>query len=126
MIEGREGSNNEFRSENSGSAGNDSNSVNVNVVGPKYFQTMGIPLLRGRDLSAEDTEEKPSVVVVNESFANRHLPARTCWDDALASMGRKDLGERSLVLYATANTLRFQRRQLLLYFFRFNKTTKPV
>jgi predicted permease len=89
MIEGREGSNNEFRSENSGSAGNDSNSVNVNVVGPKYFQTMGIPLLRGRDLSAEDTEQKPSVVVVNESFVNRHLSGQEVLGRRISFNGTK-------------------------------------
>jgi predicted permease len=89
MIEGREGSNNEFRSEGSGSAGNDGTSINVNVIGHKYFQTMGIPLLRGRDLSAQDTEDKPGVVVVNESFANRHLPGQEVLGRRLSFNGTK-------------------------------------
>jgi putative ABC transport system permease protein len=37
---------------------------------------MGVPLLRGRDFSSQDTEDRPGVVVVNESFANRHLPGQ--------------------------------------------------
>ena len=76
FIEGREGPDTESRSENAGSAGNDANSINVNVVGPKYFQLMGIPLLRGRDFSVHDTDDQPGVIVVNESFVKRHLPGQ--------------------------------------------------
>lgn len=49
------------------------NTVNSNVVGLKYFQTMGIPLLRGRDFSAQDTEGALLAVIVNEAFARRHF-----------------------------------------------------
>ena len=73
-IEGRAGSDNQFRSEGAGSSGSDPNSVSVNVVGPKYFQTMGILLLHGRDFNLQDTEEKPGVVIVNDSFTRRHFP----------------------------------------------------
>jgi len=75
-IEGRAGSDNQFRSEGAGSSGSDSNSVSVNVVGPKYFQTMGISLLRGRDFDLQDMEDKPGVVIVNDSFARRHFPGQ--------------------------------------------------
>ena len=75
-IEGKAGSDNQFRSEGAGPAGSDANSVNSNVVGPKYFQTMGIGLLRGRDFDLQDTEDKPGVVIVNESFTQRHFPAQ--------------------------------------------------
>jgi putative ABC transport system permease protein len=89
LIERREGPDNDSRSEGAGSAGNDPNSVNVNVVGPKYFQTMGIPLLRGRDFSFQDTEDKPGVVVVNESFANRHLPGQEVLGRRISFNGTK-------------------------------------
>ena len=75
-IEGRAGSDNQFRSEGAGSSGSDPNSVSVNVVGPKYFQTMGISLLHGRDFNLHDTEDKPGVVIVNDSFATRHFPGQ--------------------------------------------------
>ena len=35
---------------------------------------MGISLLRGRDFNLHDTEDKPGVVIVNDSFARRHFP----------------------------------------------------
>ena len=41
------------------------------VVTPKYFETMGIPLLAGRDISSSDTKKSPNVVVINELLASR-------------------------------------------------------
>jgi len=75
LIEGRAGSNNQFRSDGSGAAPGDNESVSSNVVGPRYFQTMGIGLLQGRDFNAQDTEEHPRVVIVNEAFVRRHFPS---------------------------------------------------
>jgi predicted permease len=44
------------------------------VVLPGYFDAMGIPILRGRDVSATDRLEAPPVVVINELMARRHWP----------------------------------------------------
>ncbi len=44
------------------------------TVSPGYFQTMGIPLLRGRSFTGADREGAASVVIVNESFVRRFLP----------------------------------------------------
>jgi predicted permease len=74
LIEGRAGSDNQFRSDNAGTAPGDNDSVSANVIGPKYFQTMGIALLQGRDFDAQDTEDHPPVVIVNEAFVRRHFP----------------------------------------------------
>jgi predicted permease len=72
LLEGQAGEGNDLRSEGaSPSAGNQT--VGVNVVGPNYLKTLGVPLVRGRDFSAADTEESPNVVLVNEAFAARHL-----------------------------------------------------
>ena len=37
------------------------------VVGPGYFNVIGTTLLAGRDFTHRDTEESPSVVIVNEA-----------------------------------------------------------
>jgi predicted permease len=43
------------------------------TVSPGYFQTMGIPLLAGRDFSRRDGMGAPLVAVVNEVFANYYF-----------------------------------------------------
>ncbi len=53
---------------------NDLQTVRMNVVSPKYFQTMGIGLARGRDFTLLDGEGAPSVLIVNESFVRQYSP----------------------------------------------------
>ena len=43
----------------------------IDLVEPGYFQTLRIPLLRGRAFSSGDSESSPRVAVVNESMARR-------------------------------------------------------
>jgi predicted permease len=46
------------------------------AVGPGYFRTVGIPLLRGRDLSALDTNTNPHVAIINEAAAAHFWPGQ--------------------------------------------------
>jgi len=48
--------------------------VSLRLVTPGYFDTMRIPLHRGRDVAAGDTMQGPLVAVVSDSFARRHWP----------------------------------------------------
>ena len=59
--------------EGSGST-SDSIGVGFNIVGQDYFQTMGIPVLRGREFNAHDRAGSPAVVIVNETLAQRLWP----------------------------------------------------
>jgi MacB-like periplasmic core domain len=43
-------------------------------VGPDYFTTLKIPLLRGREINAADTARGAPVCVINESFLHRFFP----------------------------------------------------
>jgi predicted permease len=42
-------------------------------VSPGYFQTLGIPLVKGRDFNQNDTGSSPRVAVVNQTFVRRLL-----------------------------------------------------
>ena len=48
----------------------------INVVEAGYFQTLRIPLLRGRGFSSGDSESAPHVAVVNETMARRFWSGR--------------------------------------------------
>ena len=48
--------------------------VRHNLVMGDLFQTLGIPLLRGRDFTSQDSAEAHGVVVINEEMARRHWP----------------------------------------------------
>ncbi len=48
--------------------------ASLRYVTPGFFETLGIPLRRGREVDATDTRESPFVAVVSESFARRHWP----------------------------------------------------
>jgi putative ABC transport system permease protein len=50
------------------------NIVVTRVVSPHYFQTMGIPLLRGRQFAEQDKADSPGVAVVSEAMARRYWP----------------------------------------------------
>ena len=49
---------------------------NSNIITPGYLATLGIPLLRGRDIEASDTRNSPLVVLVSRSFVERYLRGR--------------------------------------------------
>jgi putative ABC transport system permease protein len=48
--------------------------VSGRAVTPGYFQTIGMPVLAGRDFTSRDTEHVPLVTIVNEHLAKRYWP----------------------------------------------------
>lgn len=46
----------------------------LNGIGGDYFQTLEIPLLKGRLFNSSDTEKSPLVLVINQAAANRYWP----------------------------------------------------
>ena len=54
---------------------NNPNFAGWQMVGANYFQTLGIPLVQGRDLGFHDlAEAAPPVTVINETMAHRYWP----------------------------------------------------
>jgi predicted permease len=46
------------------------------LTGPKYAETLGVPLLRGREIEVRDTAASPRVAVVNSTLAERYFPGQ--------------------------------------------------
>ena len=46
------------------------------MVGPRYFETMGVPVRRGRGIDAGDRAGATPVVVINETMARRYWAGR--------------------------------------------------
>jgi predicted permease len=60
--------------------------VRANVVSRRYFETMNIPILKGRPFSASDGPDTTRVTVVTRSLADRIWPnqepmGKTFWDE---------------------------------------------
>lgn len=46
----------------------------LSIVTPNYFNTMAIPLIKGRDFTESDRRSSKLVVIVNQSFVRKFLP----------------------------------------------------
>jgi putative ABC transport system permease protein len=63
MLEGVDAATNTTRS-----------SAEAHAVTPRYFQTLGIPLLQGQDFATPYRTDQPLELIVSESFAHRYWP----------------------------------------------------
>lgn len=64
--------------------------VQVNNIGQRFFDTLRIPLLRGRDFAETDTDKSPKVLIVNEAMANRFWPDQDALGKRLKLFGDED------------------------------------
>jgi predicted permease len=69
---------------------NENTDTDKNFVGPRYFSTMNIPLLQGRDFRESDTATSPKVAIINQKMADRYFA------------GRNPLGQR--IMFGASNT----------------------
>ena len=73
-------------------------SAEARSVGRDYFQTLQIPLLRGRVFDERDVTDSPGVVVISEAMANRFWPGedpigkRITYNRGLPREERQDVG----------------------------------
>lgn len=63
----------EIMLEGAGAAGTRS-SAEAHAITPRYFQTMGIPLLQGQDFANPYRADQPLELIVSETFARRYWP----------------------------------------------------
>ncbi|HEV3456045.1 MAG TPA: ABC transporter permease [Thermoanaerobaculia bacterium] len=55
-------------------AASDALLAQTSAVGPHYFETLRIPILRGRGFVAQDRADSRGVAVINRTFADRYWP----------------------------------------------------
>ena len=63
------------------------NMAQYRPVSAGYFETIGIPLLRGRPFTSADTAEAPWVVVINDSMAREYWPSENPIGQRLQASG---------------------------------------
>jgi len=67
--------------------------VGVDIVGDRYFETVGIRLLRGRPFGSEDRAESPRAVVINETMAGQFWPGQDAIGKRFRFFGQQALNE---------------------------------
>jgi putative ABC transport system permease protein len=63
-----------YRLEGERPSGNAEAQANVRMATPGYFSTLGLPIVSGREFTAQDVLQAPRVIVVNESLARLAWP----------------------------------------------------
>jgi predicted permease len=77
----------------------------MNTVNEAYFNTLGIPILRGRGFVESDTAQAPRVAVVNAQFAKHYWPGQ----DAVGKRFRLDSREgTSVEIVGVSETIKNQ------------------
>ncbi|HVZ23919.1 MAG TPA: ABC transporter permease, partial [Vicinamibacterales bacterium] len=67
-------------------------------ITPGFFQTMGIPLLTGRDFDATDSPDSPFVAIVNQAFVRRFLGDRDPLREKLVKFAFRMVGPNKFVV----------------------------
>ncbi|MCZ2075340.1 MAG: ABC transporter permease [Bryobacterales bacterium] len=65
--------------------------VRVNSVSPLYFETMGIPVIEGRQFSSVDSSGSAKVAILNQAAARQYFGNRSAVG-AIFRLGRNSLG----------------------------------
>jgi predicted permease len=58
------------------------------IISPRYFATLRIPLVAGRDFNESDDSAAPAVAIVNEHFARKFWPGQDPIDHQFRAAGR--------------------------------------
>jgi predicted permease len=72
-----------------------------NIVGPRYFETMRIPMMAGREFAPTDVRESAPVLVVNETMARRY------WANRDAVGGRVRIGKDDYTVVGVARDIKY-------------------
>ena len=77
----------------------------MNSVSPGYFQTMGLPLVEGRDFNSLDVKKDPKVAIVNRRFARHFFGERSAVGRHIGSGGGPDVKLDTEIVGVAADSL---------------------
>ena len=77
---------------------NESMETQVANVTPNYFQTLQIPILKGRDFTPQDSKSSQRVAIVSAAFVNRYWPNQ----EALGKQLSEDLTHETVTVVGVA------------------------
>jgi predicted permease len=60
----------------------------VRAISPRYFQTLKIPIVSGREFNDADTQSSALVVIVNETLAQRYWSGRDAESEQISRQGK--------------------------------------
>ena len=83
-------------------SGQEGHRLNWTQVSPGYFRAMGIPIVAGRPLTAEDREGAPEVILVSQAMARRFWPG----EDALGKQIFPGPGDTPLTVVGVARDVK--------------------
>jgi len=79
--------------------------MDVQIVSPSYFKTLQIPLVAGRDFNAQDKIDRPSVVVISKSFAQRFFPSEDPLGKQIENLGATVTNKTGTIVGIVGNTV---------------------
>jgi predicted permease len=85
------------------SQANELTEINDAIITPIYFQTMQIPIVKGRDFTVQDTKSSRRVAIVSEAFVNRYWPNQ----EALGKQLNSDLTHEWFTVVGVARDVKF-------------------
>jgi predicted permease len=65
-------------------------STSIDYIAPRFFETMGIPLLAGRGPQTGDTASRPKVAIINATLARKYFPDTSPVGRRFRWQGEKD------------------------------------
>jgi predicted permease len=92
---------------------NEDMSIELNVISPGYFATLGIPLGSGRDFTPGDNSQSHGAVIINQEAARRFFPGRNPVGEHVRIIQRNDMEIVGVVSDAKYGDLRFHNFPIL-------------
>jgi predicted permease len=91
-VEGRADSGDRSQSEGGAFSAARGREALANVVGPGFFETLGIPIVKGRDFNSQDVEGRPQVAIVSETMVKEFFPGEDALGKRFSTAGASSNG----------------------------------